>query len=734
MNKKAKQILQKADVDKLPSLPHVLLHLLDTCHGENPSFDELVTIVKQDPGLYARVYSAFFCDQAVSDCSISEYRASGNSIEQAIQQLGISTIKRIAVTATVQQFFSRTSPERTGFLKQHWHHSLSCAVVAESIASVVNYKNPNEAYTAGLLHDIGQLVFESAYPEKYTSIFAQLSEDEIFHSLEQTEFGATHQQVGALLLKEHGANSFICDAVLYHHEKIESIIDAHPLVKIVNLANIATSMYFEQDQQFFDDAQQLFGKNTQLSEILKNSKQRVAGISEKLEIRMIDDGMDSKAIKQQGAGDERKQAQLAEQVRSIALLDGIHQHLTRSGVQNEAKSEKQDALINTIMQNMAILFGVSQGIVFIYDAASDRVKAIAADNQPPQLADISIPLTSGRSLVTDALLKQEVCHSFHTESFEDNLNKKISIVDQQLIGIMQEEGIICLPMIMNNVAIGTLVLGVDQIQYNNLWKQHPLITRFANEVGHAISVSNLTGKASVSDKQQRSQLEQRIHEVLHEVRNPLSIMNNYLGILSYKLEKDKPAQEDVQTIKSEIERVNQILSRLTESETTTDKTSPIDVNAIITDLTRIFQTSLFASKNIQISLDLDDRIETLQSNANAIKQIYTNLIKNAVEALGANGQIMVYTQDYVNVDGEDHIEISVADNGPGIDVDTLKRLFSPIETTKGGNHAGLGLTIVKNLVNELHGSISCRSSDKGTGFYILLPKHPNKIIKARAQQ
>jgi len=83
---------------------------------------------------------------------------------------------------------------------------------------------------------------------------------------------------------------------------------------------------------------------------------------------------------------------------------------------------------------------------------------------------------------------------------------------------------------------------------------------------------------------------------------------------------------------------------------------------------------------------------------------------------------MVYTQDYVNVDGKEHIELSVADDGPGIDIDILPRLFSPVESTKGGDHAGLGLTIVKNLVAELHGSISCRSSDKGTSFHILLPK------------
>jgi len=292
---------------------------------------------------------------------------------------------------------------------------------------------------------------------------------------------------------------------------------------------------------------------------------------------------------------------------------------------------------------------------------------------------------------------------------------KLSIIDRQLISITEQSGIICLPMMMDNAAIGTLILGVDKTRYETLWKQLPLLMRFVNEVTHTISVNMSTDRSSASGHEETSLLEQKIREVLHEVRNPLSIMNNYLGILSYKLESDKPAQEDVKTIKSEIERIGHILNRLTETETPSDETSPVDINAILADLTNVFQTSLFASNNIQITLDLDERITTLQTNANALKQIYTNLIKNAVEALPAKGKLMVYTQDYVNVDGKEHIELSVSDDGPGIDTNILPRLFSPVDSTKGDDHAGLGLTIVKNLVSELHGSISCRSSDKEIG-------------------
>jgi signal transduction histidine kinase/HD-like signal output (HDOD) protein len=724
MTQKARHILQKVDVDKLPSLPHVLLQLLHICHDESLSFSNLAAILRQDAGLYTRVYSQCHRQACIKNDDNAEAQANierhtEQSDKLALQQLGINTIKSIAVTAAVQQFFSRSNLERTEFLKQHWQHSLYCACVARSIAKHCNYSSPDEAYTTGLIHNIGQLVLETAYPDKYTATFAQLSEDDNFHTLEQDEFDTTHLQVGAELLKKHGANSFIYDAVLYHHEKAEHILDAHPLVKIINLANMLTCSYFkEEDQQVFDSAEQLLALNKPLLlEILEKSQEQVKTAASSLEIILTIDGMDGETAKQQTASDELKQIQLAEQVRNIALLDGIHQHLSRSGAQN--KDSK--SLLHILSQHVGILFGVSQCILFLYDAANDRVNAVASDRQPPQLTDISIPLTAGRSLVTDALLNKQAEHSFDEAPLDNNANK-LSIIDRQLIGLTGQAGIICLPMMMNNAAIGTLILGVDEIQHEVLWKQLPLLMRFVNEIAHTISASKFSDKSPAGFNDKASQLEDKIREVLHEARNPLSIMNNYLGILSYKLEKDKPAQEDVQTIKAEIERISQILNSLSETEIPTSETSAVDINAIITDLSNVFQTSLFSSKKIKISLDLDERITNLQSNANALKQIYTNLIKNAVEALPAKGKLMVYTQDYVNVDGKEHIELIVADDGPGISTDILPQLFSPVETTKGEGHAGLGLNIVKNLVGKLHGSISCRSSDKGTSFHILLPK------------
>lgn len=710
MNQKAIQILQKADVDKLPSLSQILLQLLDVCHEKSLSYKKLAKIIKLDPALYIQFFA--LCHQA--EKSPQPGNTPQPSFEQLLQQLGVNTIKSVAVTATVHRHFSRHNSERTDFLKQHWRHSLHCAIVAESIAKLCQYKRPDDAYTAGLLHDIGQLILETSYPEKYTTSLAQLTEDDHFQTMEMDTFSATHLQVGASLLTEYGANRFICDAILYHHERIEHILDAHPLVKITYLANTLTNRFFNaEEQKIFEAAKQLLDLDkTVLLEILEQSQERVSNAAQWLEILFVDDNGDNESTHQHNTNDEFKQVQLANQVKNIALLDGIHQQMSRS--------QGKD-LLKIISQHIGLLFDIDYCTLFLYDKDDKRLYVSVDEGQPHQLAELSIPVITGRSLVADALVSKQLTHSF-----DEELNQ-LSILDRQLIGLTGRQGIVCLPMLIDDITIGTLVLGVDASKFEGLQKQQQLLTRFADEVAHTISANHDSSKSESKQHPQNSPNLQKIHEILHEARNPLSIMNNYLGILSYKLESNKPAQEDVQTIKSEINRVSEILNRLTETENITDKTSLVDINTIITELSNVFQASLFNEKNIQISLDLDERLNKLQSNANTLKQIYTNLVKNAVEALSANGEVMVYTQDNVNVDGVQNIEICVADNGPGIDEEILPILFSPVKTTKGEDHEGLGLTIVKNLVNELHGSISCRSSSEGTSFHILLPKQLNSV-------
>ena len=704
MQKEAKQIVQKTDADKLLTLPHVLLHLLDTCQDENVSFEHLANVIRRDPALCVKIISA--CG---GNCT------SEKNLEQSLARLGIHTIKSIAITSAVQQFFSRSNQERLTFLKKHWYHSIFCGCIAEQLAEYINYKHLDEAWLAGLLHDSGQLIMEAAYPEKYTTALAQLNEDEHLHEMENEEFDSTHYHVGASLFRKHDSNPFLADAILYHHEPVDKILDAHPLVKITNLANLLSHEQFRQDpDEALHAAERLFGlSEASVDGLLKNCIEKIGDIASEYEVDFITDDIDDDSAKKINANDQLKQVQLAEQIRNIAMLDGVHQHLSRI--------EGKQALLLALKQNISILFGVSNCILFLYDAATDRLQAISTAESGPHFQDINIPLEPGRSIVTDALLEMSPINSFELEQ------DALSIVDLQLIGLSGKEGLLCMPLILHNAAIGTLLLGIDEAQLASLSKQQNLIKRFANEIASTISssLSEFRGEADESNKADPDQiLKARAREVIHEIRNPLSIINNYLEILGVKLEGDDPAQQDLETIRSEIFRINSILEKLSESSIVETRDAvPVDVNALVADLSHMFQTSLFAAHDIEISLNLDESMPPMLTNADALKQIYTNLVKNAVEALPAEGLVMVYTQDQVNVDGKAHFEICVADDGPGIPAEILPDLFTPIKTTKGDGHAGVGLTIVKNLVNEMHGSISCRSSDKGTSFHILLPRN-----------
>ncbi|MDQ3196326.1 MAG: ATP-binding protein, partial [Pseudomonadota bacterium] len=92
------------------------------------------------------------------------------------------------------------------------------------------------------------------------------------------------------------------------------------------------------------------------------------------------------------------------------------------------------------------------------------------------------------------------------------------------------------------------------------------------------------------------------------------------------------------------------------------------------------------------------------------------------------GTLSLSTADSVNRDGEDYVAITISDTGPGIPPYVMSHLFEPGNSSKGNGHAGLGLAIAKNIVKELRGFITCRNTQRGVSFEILLPKKPSGSI------
>jgi len=177
---------------------------------------------------------------------------------------------------------------------------------------------------------------------------------------------------------------------------------------------------------------------------------------------------------------------------------------------------------------------------------------------------------------------------------------------------------------------------------------------------------------------------------------------------------------EMSILNEEIDRVGQLINGLADLQPTPVSVHT-DVNRVVGDVLRLFRATDFVPDGVQITARLQEAPAEIDGDADVLKQILVNLVKNAVEALPNGGTIELAHRGHVHRERRLYLELTVSDNGPGLGPDVMANLFAPVRSGKAGAHHGLGLSIVHGLVTQLQGSISCRSGTDGTTFEILLP-------------
>ena len=135
-------------------------------------------------------------------------------------------------------------------------------------------------------------------------------------------------------------------------------------------------------------------------------------------------------------------------------------------------------------------------------------------------------------------------------------------------------------------------------------------------------------------------------------------------------------------------------------------------------------------KEIEIRREYDRALPPLTIYGSELNQVWTNLLVNAIDAVGERGRIIVRTRR----DGE-CILVDIADTGPGIPSDIQPRVFEPFFTTKEvGAGTGLGLDTARRIVVERHGgSMTFETSEQGTTFHVWLRLHPSSPVRRETQ-
>ncbi len=280
------------------------------------------------------------------------------------------------------------------------------------------------------------------------------------------------------------------------------------------------------------------------------------------------------------------------------------------------------------------------------------------------------------------------------------------------------------------------------------WKKKDGTTLIVREKAHVVRDDEgeiLYYEGTIEDITERKLLEKQLLQsqkmeavgtlvggIAHDFNNILTAVQGYTQLALMTVQEDDPLYRTLNGIqKAAIRATNLIRQLLLFSRRQPMELTPLDLNKVIEDLTKML--SRLIGEDISLNTDLESDLWTVKADAGSVEQAITNLVVNARDALPEGGEITIktekvpvnneYCKTYRDARPGKFVCLSVQDTGIGMDQATIERIFEPFFSTKGvGKGSGLGLSAVYGIVEQHEGWINVESSpDNGAIFRIYLP-------------
>jgi two-component system NtrC family sensor kinase len=207
--------------------------------------------------------------------------------------------------------------------------------------------------------------------------------------------------------------------------------------------------------------------------------------------------------------------------------------------------------------------------------------------------------------------------------------------------------------------------------------------------------------------------------IAHEINNPLTSILLNSCVISEKLGDKSSLKENLKLIIDETARCGSIVKGLLEfSRQTAPVKEPTNINEVIEKTLLLFESQLLVN-HVRVEKNLDMNLPRIMIDSNKIKQVLTNLILNAIEAMSKGG---ILTINSMLSPDKNHVLLQFTDTGQGIPKEHLSKIFDPFFTTKGTKGTGLGLSLTYGIVQQHEGTIDVQSEpEKGTTMIVNLP-------------
>ena len=403
-----------------------------------------------------------------------------------------------------------------------------------------------------------------------------------------------------------------------------------------------------------------------------------------------------------------------------------------SGKINGAFSEDDEA----ILVQLTHMASVAIDNVRLYREAQEQIEqikrtqdALQRSKESMQLAQRCVGIGMWEwDLQSGALTwSDEICrlHGIEPEQFDHRY-------DVWMDGIHPEDR----QQVHNSITQALASNGDYNVQYRVIWADKT--TRWLEARGQTIVMGGIpvrmmgvamdvtprkTAEEALRHSEKMAATGRLAASIAHEINNPLEVISHVMYLLRTTPNLPERAIQHIRTAEAELHRVVHITKQTLAFYREVSSPVMVSLAGVLEDVLNTFDRKL-AEKSVIIQRQYAPVTE-LQCYPGELRQVFSNLVLNAVEAISDGGTIAVRVRQITGAQGKSGIRITMADNGPGIATENLPHIFEPFFTTKGSKGTGLGLWVSQGIVHKHNGTIHVRSSVDprlhGTCFVVFLP-------------
>ncbi|MGD9200009.1 MAG: HDOD domain-containing protein [Chitinispirillia bacterium] len=224
------------NIESLPSFPAIISKLLDVVNSSDTSAYDAAELIEKDPALTSAIIR-------IANSAFYGIPRSISSVSSAVVILGFNTIRTIAISHSIMKSFPSKNLNNEFDRMRFWQHSIVCAQAAKILAKRLMPSimlDPESAFCAGILHDIGKLIFDEFENDKFskTCRYSKINNIQI-EEAEKKILGISHSEIGSILADKWALPTDLEYAIIYHHSP-QSLEKINEIVTIIHLADQLT--------------------------------------------------------------------------------------------------------------------------------------------------------------------------------------------------------------------------------------------------------------------------------------------------------------------------------------------------------------------------------------------------------------------------------------------------------------------------------------------------------------